>query len=263
VETHRATEPEGRLLAYYSATMAFSPLGELAARTRWTFAVEATYIPKLNENQRRASIDKPETTNLAPVLPRPRLTVRAPLGFVIEGSWVPPVRVADATLNLFGAAVSRTVATWRGIDVTPRLSAVTGRARGAITCSKDATETGEVDLAVYYANVCHGNDSDDWFEPRQLAGEVVLSRPFATTRGSAYVAAGGRIDRTRLDIGVQRDDGTRDTDHPIVKLRDTRPHVAAGARWSIRSGVHTAAEWFYAPGSISTLRLLVGLGGGR
>lgn len=263
METYRADAAEGRLIAYYSAAMTFSPLGGLPAGARWSLGGEATWIPRLNAAQRRPGIDKPEATNLAPVLPRPRVAWRAPGDVVVEGSWVPPLRVADAEANIFSFAISRTVAQWRGIALTPRLSGVTGRVKGAITCNRETAAEGGPTLAVYYSFICHDNESEDFFEPRQLAGELVASRPLRAGRGSVYAAAGLRVDRSRFDIGVIRDDGTRDLDHPIIRLDDTRPHVAAGGQWRLPRGLSTTAEWFYAPGSLATVRLFLSWQGGR
>lgn len=262
-QVHRASEPEGRLLAYYSATMVYSPLGAVAPSHRWSAGIEATWLPSLSESQRRPAIDKPETTNLSPILPRPRLTLRTRVA-VFEASWVPPITVADAKANLVAVAASRTVATWRGVAFIPRVSATAGRVEGAITCNASTAGAGDRDLATYYAAVCHGNDSDDWFEPRLAAGEIVAARALARPGAQLWVAAGGRVDRSRFDIGVRRADGVRDPDHPILRLRDRRPHFAAGVRWPVAGRVIAAGEWFYAPGSVATLRALVALtGGGR
>lgn len=258
-QVHRASEPEGRLLAYYSATMVFSPLGAVAPWQRWSVGLEATWLPSLSESQRRPGIDKPETTNLSPVLPRPRVGVRTSLAD-FEASWIPPVTVADAKANLVAVAASRTAGSWRGIAFIPRLSVVSGRVEGAITCNA-ATAAGDRDLATYYAAVCHGNDSNDWFEPRIAAGEIVAARAFARPGAQLWLAAGGRIDRSRFDIGVRRADGSRDPDHPVLELRDSRSHLAAGGRWPVARRVVAAVEWFYAPGSVATLRALVALTG--
>lgn len=262
-QLHRADDPEGRLVAFYAAAMTFSPLGGLSDGARWSIGGEGTWIPRLSESQRRPGIDKPETTNLAPVLPRPRVAWRAPGDVIVEGSWIPPVRVGDAEANLGALALSRRVGSWRGIAFSPRLSAVAGRVRGAITCNAGTARAGGPTLALYYLRICHDRESDDWFEPRQLAGELVASREVRALRGAAYVVAGGRADRSRFDIGVQGADGRRDLDHPVIVLRDVRPHVAAGARWRVGEGFTSAAEWFYAPGSLATLRLQVGFEGGR
>lgn len=261
-QAHRASEPEGRLLAYYSATMVLSPLGTVAHGRRWAAGVEGSWIPSLSESQRRPGIDKPETTNLAPILPRPRVAVRTALA-TLEASWVPPVTVGDAKANLWGFAASRTVATWHGVRLAPRLSLVAGRIEGSITCNARTMAARGRDLAVYYEKVCHGNDSNDWFEPRLVAGELIGIRELLAGRGEAWLLAGGRIDRSRFDIGVRKDDGTRDTDHPILRLEDSRPHLGVGMRVAVASWMSVASEAFYAPGSVATLRAFVALTGGR
>ena len=258
VQRHRADEPEGRLIAFYSSAMTFSSIGAVPGERGLSLGMEGTWLPRLSEAQRRPGIDKPETTNLAPVVPRPRLAWRAPGGVVVEGSWIPPLRVGAAKANVLAAALSRTVATWRGVAFTPRLSAVAGRVTGAITCNARTAREGGPPLAIYYLHVCHDRDSDDRFEPRLLAGEVVASRRIARLGAEGYLSVGGRADRTRFDIGVIRRDGSRDPDHPILRLRDTRVHLAGGARWAVARHVTAAGEWFWAPGSLSTVRLYAG-----
>lgn len=259
-QVHSASEPEGRLLAFYSAAMVFSPLGALPPGASWALALEGGWIPPLNEAQRRPGIDKPETTNLSPLLPRPRLAIRTPIAD-IEASWIPPVTIADARANLTALALTRTLGRWHSTGVATRLSVVGGRVRGAITCNARTAARGGAALATYYANVCHGRDSDDWFEPRLAAGELVATRSFATgaarwAGGPSHVwmVLGARLDRSRFDIGVVTADGARDLDHPIVKLRSTRPHVASGVGWRLGGRLAASLEAFYAPASMLTLR---------
>ena len=263
VQTHRASEPEGRLLAYYSAAMTFSPLGQALTDGRWSLALEATWLPRLDDAQRRPGIDKPESTNLSPILPRPRAAWRTAGGTSVEVSWIPPLTVGDARANVVSAAASRTLGRWGGVTLAPRLSAVVGRVRGAITCNRRTLTGRGPDLAVYYANICHGNDSDDWFEPRLVAGEVLATRSLPALHARAWAALGGRVDRTRFDIGVRKADGSRDADHPVLQLSDTRLHLAVGGRWRLPGPLEVSAEWFYAPGSVSTLRTLLAWTGGR
>ncbi|MEP7383778.1 MAG: hypothetical protein ABI910_18980 [Gemmatimonadota bacterium] len=259
-----ASQPEGRLLAFYSAAMVFTPIGTLPRGERWSVGLEGTWIPILNESQRRPGIDKPETTNLAPILPRPRLAVRTRFAD-LDASWVPPLPVADASANLYAVAASRTLRRWRGTEVTPRLSIVGGRVRGAITCNARTAAQDGATLATYYAAVCRGHESDDWFEPRILAAELVAIRPLPgrARRGHVWIALGERIDRSRFDIGVQRTDGSRDPDHPVLQLRDVRPHASVGARWRLSNRTLAAAEGFYAPGSLATIRLFAAVAGRR
>lgn len=249
-ERHTFDEPEGRLIAFYAATMAFTPAG-LPDGTRLGLGVELTMVPRLNEAQRRPSIDKPEATNLAPLFPRPRLGVQ--LGSVYaEASWIPPVRVFDVEANVLSGSVSWPALRVRDVTIAPRLWGTFGRVRGTITCAESEMVGKGSALETYYALVCHGNESDDWFEPRLLGGEVVASRLAGPLR--VYAIAGARLDRTRFDIGVIRLDGSRDADHPILELDATRPHVALGASWQAASRLTSGMELFYAPGSVFTVR---------
>lgn len=249
-ERHTFDEPEGRLISFYSATMAFTPAG-LATGAGLGFGVELTVVPRLNEAQRRPSIDKPESTNLAPLFPRPRVGAR--LGaFHVEASWIPPIRVFDVEANVVSASV--TLPAWQrdGITVAPRLWGSTGRVRGTITCAEEEMVGKGSALESYYALVCHGNESDDWFEPRLLGGELVASRDVGPWL--VYGVAGVRLDRTRFDIGVIKPDGTRDLDHPVLELEATRPHLALGASWQAATRLSSGMELFYAPGSVFTVR---------
>jgi hypothetical protein len=253
IEVHPFSDPEGRLLAFYSAAMSFTPAGFAPDESRIAFTLEASYVPYLNEEQRRPSIDKPESTNLAPFFPRPRLGVR--LGsWLMEGSWIPPMEVFDVTANLLSASVSGPSARVGSIDVAPRVWGTLGRVKGAMTCSPKTMVGHGADLELYYATVCHNRESDDWFEPRVLGGEAVAS---FTLGGSSrmYATVGARYDRTRFDIGVITVDGERDQDHPILELDTFRPQGAIGASWSVTQSLATGGELFYAPGSLLTVRI--------
>lgn len=253
-EHHEFASPEGRLLAFYAAAMAFSPAGIAPGDARLAVSLEISHVPALNEAQRRPSIDKPESTNLAPLFPRPRLLAAAG-DVVVEVSWIPPMRVFDVEANIVSAALSAPALRAGPVVLRPRLWGVLGRVTGAMTCSATEMVNKGPDLALYYATVCHGRESEDWFEPRMAGGEIVGSRPLGSGAAQLYALAGARVDRTRFDIGVLTTDGARDSDHPILYLRAVRPHAAVGASWRVRRGVVAGGELFYAPGSLLTARL--------
>jgi hypothetical protein len=87
-----------------------------------------------------------------------------------------------------------------------------------------------------------------------VAAELLASRVLVGSTITGYAGLGGRVDRTRFDIGVRRPDGARDTDHPVLALRATRPHMALGVTWAPRPGLASGIEAFYAPGSLLTAR---------
>jgi hypothetical protein len=265
--------PEAKLMLYYSSTVAFSPLGVpfgadrqsamAVASGRRPFrieaAVELSYLPPLSAEQRTVASDKPESTNLAPVFARPRLGARLPGGLGLELSWIPPVRLFDVKANLFGGAISRSFSTSLGVDVVPRASFLTGRVEGPITCNSDMSTSGDAALATYYSFVCYGNDSQDFFEPRHVSGELLVSRTSANGRWQPYASAGARWERTRFDIGVIRGDGTRDPDEPILEVRATRGYGTVGTSWFGVRRTRLATELYYAPGSALTVRALAGV----
>lgn len=264
--------PEAKLMLYYSSTVAFSPLGAplsaspyaMAVGTRRTTprveaALEVSYLPRLSAAQRRAGSDKPESTNLAPLFARPRVAARLPGDVGLEISWIPPVRLFDVKANLVAGAVTRSFGDAAGVRVVPRVSFLAGRVEGPITCNRDTASSGGLALATYYAFVCYGNDSRDFFEPRHLSGELLVARALAGGRIEPYVSAGARGDRTRFDVGVIRRDGSRDPDNPLLEVRATRAFGTAGASWLGARNTRLAAELYYAPGSAVTVRALAGV----
>ena len=268
-----AGAPEAKLMLYYSSTVAFSPLGvpyeagqpsAMAVATgrvapRFEAAVEISYLPRLSEEQRTTGSDKPESTNLAPLFARPRVAVRLPGGLGLELSWIPPVRVFDVKANLFAGALSRSFALPAGVRVIPRASLLAGRVEGPITCNRETANDGDAALATYFLFVCYSNDSRDYFEPRHLSGELLFARSFAGGRWQPYLAGGARAERTRFDVGVIRNDGSRDFDQPILEVKTARAYGAAGASWLGIPRTRLAAELYCAPGSAFTARALAGV----
>lgn len=254
LERYSFEDPEGRLLAFYSASMAFSPAGIAPDESRLSVSLEVSHVPSLNEAQRRPSIDKPESTNLAPFFPRPRAALR--LGrWGIEASYIPPLRVFEVEAHLASVSILGPSVRAGGLSIRPRLWGTLGRVRGAMTCSRTEMIGRGTDRELYYNTVCRGRESDDWFEPRVVAGEAVAQKSLGRGGNRVYAVAGARLDRTRFDIGVLTFEGARDGDHPILQLRTFRPHGALGASWRVRRGVDAGGELFYAPGSLLTARV--------
>lgn len=262
VDRYGVGSAEGRLLAFYSAALAFSPAGAAPEGTgaRRTGRVEAglelSYIPRLSAAQRSAGFDKPEATNLAPLVPRPRASLALGRGVVVDAGWLPPVRVFDVRAQLFSAAVSAPLVTAGGVVVSGRGSFTTGRVRGPITCSASLAQHPSRDLRLYFASVCYGRASDDHFMPRQLGGELLAAREAPWRGARPYAGAGLRAQRARFDIGVIRRDGTRDPDEPILELRGVRGYAFAGASRPLARWARLGGEVYYEPGSLLTVRML-------
>ena len=254
-EQYRWRDAEGRLMAYYSAALAFSPVSAPRAMTPGAIRIglEASYLPPLSEAQRSAGFSKTETTNFSPVLPRPRLAIGLPKGISVEASWVPPVKAFGATANLVSGAISKSFAVRTDILLTPRLSGITGSVRGPITCNDEMTTRTEGDL-LFYEHVCHDMESEDRFEPRALNGEVVASRSMRDGALSPYLGIGVMNEWDRFDVGVRFSDGSIDPNHPILEMNLTRAYGFLGATWAGPRRSAITGELFYAPGSLLTAR---------
>jgi hypothetical protein len=255
---HDFDDPEGRLIAYYSSALLFSPLGAPRRATRWSIdaGLELTYIPRLSESQRTAFQDKPQATNLVPVLPRPRVSIVLPGELQVQASWVPPIRLFDVEANLASVAITRALEP-RGFTIAPRLVGTWGRVKGSITCYDDLQRHSEAE-AVYYAAICGGRPSDDHFEPRLLSAELLVARAFPRLPFLPYGGIAVLNEKTDFDIGVINDDGSREPDHPVLELRTTRAYSFLGATLRPWRSVRFTGELFYAPGSLFTVRAFGG-----
>jgi hypothetical protein len=254
-EQYRWRDAEGRLMAYYSAALAFSPVSAPRAMAPGTIRIglEASYLPPLSEAQRSAGFSKTETTNFTPVLPRPRLAVGLPMGISLEGSWIPPVNAFGATANLVSVALSKSFAVRNDFLLTPRISGTTGSVRGPITCNDEMPTRSDGDL-LFYQHVCHAMESEDRFEPRTVSGELVASRSMRGGALSPYLGIGVMNERDRFDIGVRYSDGSIDPNHPILAMTLTRGYGFLGATWAAPRRSAITGELFYAPGSLLTAR---------
>src|SRR5690606_2234956 len=241
---------------FYSSALTFSPVNAPRDRTRGALEVglELGYVPRLDAEQRQVG-DKPESTNLAPVFPRPRVTYAITDRLAIEGSWLPPVEVFDVKANVVSLALSWTSPRRGALRFSPRLAGTIGSVEGAITCFEDLA-TRSPDLAVYYGTICYGRESRDDFRPRHALAELTVGWERDEARVVPYAGLGARGDWTRFDIGVIRPDGTIEPDHPILELRTVRPYGVLGATLRAASRMRGSAELLYAPGSIVTVRLM-------
>ncbi len=245
-------------MAYYSSVLAFPAIEALRPSRRWSaeLGAEVVYVPPLSAAQRSDAFGKPEATNLAPVVPRPRGSLALPGRALLEASWIPPLRFFELEASLVGVAISRAIVDAPGLSIVPRISFMTGTVSGAITCTRTLLDRSTHSDSVYFRRVCNGRPSDDHFMPRHFSIELVASGPLRHRAVLPFAGVGLRRERTRFDIGVIRSDGSRDTDHPILELIATRPFGYAGARWRVATRADASSEIFYAPGSVLTARVM-------
>ena len=256
VERRSFSDGQGKLMAFYSASLTFTPVDAPRERRRGALGVglELGYVPRLDAEQRRVG-DKPESTNLAPVFPRPRVSYALTDRLAIEGSWIPPVEFFDVKANIASLAITWTAPLRGAIRLEPRLAGMIGSVEGAITCFEDMA-TRSLDLAVYYGLICFGRESRDDFQPRHLLLELMAGWERPASRVVPYAGLGARGDWTRFDIGVVRGDGSLDPDQPILELRAVRPYGVIGATYRAAPRARATAELLYAPGSVVTARVM-------
>lgn len=255
---------EARLLAYYEAPIVFSPQltpGRLRAGG-FAIAGDLTYIPKPDPSLQRTGrcfTPKEESTQLSPVFPRPRLVVALPFGVTIEGSYLPPLKIAGAQANLLSGSVSLSqgVGSWLGGPVTASLRAhgTRGWVRGAITCAKSALQQQEP------SDPCYGTRaSRDTFRPNAWGVEALLSRTMLSDRVGVYGGAGMNWLRPRFQVGFT--DGTGFVDRTRVEVDLTRAALFAGAEWRLRGMVSATAQLYAVPEDVTLFRLGLAAGAG-
>lgn len=198
-------------------------------------------------------LKKRENTNLSPVFPRPRVSLGLPGGLLLEGSYLPPVTVADAEPNLGSVALSRP---WRlsgdeergTLSLLLRAHATMGRVRGAITCPRKALQTQDANIA------CYGTDpSSDTYKPNMFGGEAGLVRQAAGGRWGAYATSGVTWLRPRFQVGFQYLRSTFDDTKIIVDM--TRFAAGAGAWYRVATKAAITGELYSVPTDATTFRL--------
>src|SRR5688572_19016008 len=207
---------EAKLLAFFATPISFSTGGlvQPLAPGQLRVAFEATYVPSpsraIQQPEACYGIKKTENTNLSPVFPRPRIAVGLPGGFLLEGSYLPPVRVADAEPNLGSVALSLPVRLYGTYQQGPlslllRAHATIGRVRGSITCPEDKLQRTDPDGA------CYGSiASSDTYKPNMYGGELALAKSGPSERWGAYALTGVTLLRPRFQVGFLYGSGAFD-----------------------------------------------------
>ena len=247
---------EAKLLAFFAAPIAFSPAGhaERLAPGAVRLSFDITYVPKPAVSIRRSSVceNKGENTALSPVFPRPRLAVGLPGGFFLEGSYLPPITVLDATPNLGSVALGWT-RTLSGSDegvgawLTLRTHATFGKVKGPITCSADALQSTAINQP------CYGNTpSDDTYEPNMLGAEGMLGWS-GSGRFAGYVGAGYTSIKPRFQVNFTSLQGN--LDNTKVLLDDSRIAAFAGGRYRVGGRINLTGELYSVPKDVTTVRV--------
>jgi hypothetical protein len=255
---------EAKLLAFFATPISFSVGGLVQPLEpgQYRVALEASYVPSpsrsIQQPEACYGIKKTENTNLSPVFPRPRIAVGLPGGFVLEGSYLPPIKVADAEPNLGSVALSLPIRLHGTYEKGPlslllRGHATFGRVRGPITCPKDKLQ--QTDPAA----ACFGPlQSIDTYKPNMYGGELAIAKSGAAERWGAYASGGVTLLRPRFQVGFLYANGAFDNTKITVDM--TRLAVGAGGWFRVGRTTAVTGELYSVPEDATTFRLGAVLG---
>lgn len=249
---------EAQLFAALAVPLAFS-LAEaprVVAPGQVSVGLEATYLPPIDEEIRTPTICRPgkgpEHTDLLFAVPRPRVTIGLPAGFVLEGSWIPPVRLNGVKADLVGVGLQRSFAIPnRPAVAILRLHATAGLIRAPITCEEAA-------LRDPTSECFQGTLSDDHYHPNTFGAEGALSWSVARGRLRPFVGAGVNLLHPRFQVNFTNQFGS--TDNRKIEVDLTRGALFGGATWNPTDRFAVSGELYGAPGDDVTGRVLVSYG---
>lgn len=245
---------EARTMAIFDVPLAFSSAAapERAPAGRLQLGLEVSYLPNVDPAVATPTIcrpDKhgPENTDLLFAAPRPRAALGLPAGFLLEASWIPPVRLSEVQANLVGVAVSRSTALGpRGLVLELRAHGSFGTVKAPITCDDAALQDA--------GSPCYqGTRSRDSFHPNVLG----LSTALGWRLGQAlrpYLGAGYNHLAPRFQVNFTNQFGVLDRRRVVVDL--DRMVLFAGATWSPGQRLDFSGEVYSAPSDAVTGRIM-------
>lgn len=246
-------DKEAKLLAFFTAPIAFSPSGNVTAlnagQVRLTF--EATYVPEPSasiSSSPRCYANKAEKTQLSPVFPRPRAAIGLGGGWALEASYLPPVTVADATPNLGSVAITR-LTNIGSAALLLRAHATFGKVEGAITCPEDALQQSDV------TRPCYSNQkSEDTYKPNMFGGETAVTFVMSA-RVTGYAGAGYTSLRPRFQVGFQDSRPGVPYDNTKIIVDLNRVSLFGGGVWKVAPTIGLLAELYSVPEDVTTFRV--------
>jgi hypothetical protein len=256
-----ANSNEARLLAFYEAPIVFSTADAPMRLAPGSVALtgELTGVPAPSARAQETNFcyaAKQDATHLSPLLPRVRVTVGLPLGFAIEGAYLPPVTVDRAQPNLGSLALSYTRslvsppanAAGIGLVLQLRAHATMGSVKGPITCPSSALQTSNE------GEPCFGTvPSDDAFYATSEGGEGTLGLSAPGGRVSGFAGAGYTSLSPHFRVGFTDANGV--TDRTLVEVNLQRGAVFGGVDVQIIRALDAGAEVYSVPSDVTTWRL--------
>lgn len=231
-----ADSHEARTFGILSVPLAFTGARAPGSPRGMSFGVEVANLPIVDRETARPTTCRPgkgpENTDPIPVVVRPRVTLAA-AGFLLEASWIPPVRVSGVRADLVSLAVAHPFALSRGWYLGVRAHAVLGALHAPITCDDDA-------LRDATSECFGGTRSDDRWRPGVYGVEAVVGGGRGTVKPHAGVGythlaprfrvhftnAQGETDRRRVEVDLDRAALFGGLTVPLGALRLTREAYA-------------------------------------
>lgn len=267
---------EARLLAFYSAPLAFSTATGPEQHPPFSVRVGAELSPLPTpdtalQHTGVCYLSKMEHTTLAPVFPRPRVTLWLPVGFAAEASYDPPVPIGQANVDIASFALENTrhLFSLPGADLALMLRAhgTVGTIKGPITCPRSSLQLSDSTAP------CFGtHPSDDAFSPNMFGLEGSVGASMLQGHLAAYVGGGVSWLRPTFDVRFNELHGYSDSytpypgageyapppylPHLVVDL--TRGTVFGGIVWHILRAVDVNAQLYSVPKDETTFRFGAG-----
>jgi hypothetical protein len=263
---------EARLLAFYETPLAFSTATGPEQHEPLTvrLGAELAPLPSPGASLRQTGVcylAKSEHTTLAPVFPRPRVTVWLPLGFAFDASYDPPIPIGQANVDVASFALENTrqLVSLPGVDLAMSLRAqgTTGLIKGPITCPKSSLQLTDSSAA------CFGTKpSDDAFNPSMFGLEGSVGASLLGGRLSTYVGGGISWLEPRFDVRFhsafdgyytgQSGYGTTTPYLPHLVVDLTRGTVFGGVVWHVTRAFDVNGQLYSVPKDVTTFRFGAG-----
>lgn len=258
-----AGSDEGKLLVFHTVPVVYSPaeVSPPPPTTELRIGIEGEPLPAPAASLRQTSLcftSKQENTALTPAFGRPRLMISLPMGFAVDGSFLPTVHVAEATASAASIAASfttrlRLLPEPNASELMLRAYTSAGSVRGPITCDRAALQQ------TSSKEPCYGTTpSNDTFRPSVSGLELIAGALVDGGRVSVY--AGGGADRIASGFQVGFTDGLGHLDTTRYQL--TKPLVAAAVlagaslRWASR--FDAGLQLYSVPAHVTMVRVNVG-----
>ena len=247
---------EARLFGHFAVPLAFGPAAAPMRPAPWSITVglEGSYLPKPSDEIATPTVCRPgkgpENTDFGPVLPRPRVSLGLPGGFLFEAGWIPPLtRIKGAKANLVSVALGRVFQLGSGGMVLGLRAQVTaGVIHAPIVCNDEA-------LQDPVSECFNGTKSDDTYKPNTFGLDGSLGWSLGGGRLRPFLGGGYSLLHPRFQVHFKNQFGQLDQRKVEVDLN--RGVLFAGASWFPSPRFSLTGEIYSAPTDLVTGRVIV------